>query len=115
MKLFKKFQKKLRRERQKQGIIETIKIKKQETNVFTKTLKQLQEKYDLAKHNIYNETADLWTDNFEDFCKYQNFNFDEVLLFMGGPLWDSENLKQTLLDAGHGIILQSSNRYEIKT
>lgn len=69
---------------------------------------------ELLTKKIENNYDINWSDDFENFCKIENFIFDDVLLFMGCPLWDSDDLKHILLDGNHGIILQSKNKYEIK-
>ena len=55
-----------------------------------------------------------WTDGFMKFCEYENFHFDDIMLFMGGPLWEKESLKTKLLQEKHHIILQSNSRYIVK-
>lgn len=72
------------------------------------------------KENIDKKLSDAiidndWTDDFMKLCDYENFDFDEVLLFMGGPLWEDDKLKTKLLSEKHGIITQSMNRYVVQT
>jgi ribosome biogenesis protein Nip4 len=63
---------------------------------------------------LYDRIDDYkWNDKFIKTCDYENFNFDDVFLYMGGPLWEDENLKELLLSNNHGIITQSMNRYTV--
>jgi hypothetical protein len=72
-----KYYRKLQKERAKSGIIITKKLQKQEKYDMNNKLREIREKYDLS-----NDFDEEWTDEFELFCKYQNFDFDDVLLFV---------------------------------
>ena len=63
----------------------------------------------LSKATLDND----WTNKFKRFCDNVNFDFDQILLFMGGPLWENENLKRQLKEKGHHIITSSKLRYDI--
>lgn len=55
-----------------------------------------------------------WTERFMKFCDYENFAFDQVVLFMGGPLWESEDLQKVLINNKHHVIVQGSTNFIIK-
>lgn len=56
-----------------------------------------------------------WTSKFASLLEYERLDFDDVLLFMGGPLWENDSLKHSLIQQGHHVLDLGNYRYQVYT
>jgi hypothetical protein len=98
----------------REGLRRLKKTYRRKKALYDKEVKQLEARLNPFIHSIDDKLeAQNWTETFMNLCEFQNFAFEEVKLFMGGPLWESDKLKRILFENRAGVILPSWKRYEI--
>ncbi len=90
----------------------------QRNNLDTTDINQQIQSIMKTANNLYSELLikcndENWTDKFVNLLEYESLNFDDVMLFIGGSLWEDEKLKLNVINNGYNIIELSGYRYNV--